>query len=61
MVEMINIQANGKTNILRFSTQSGHGRLGMPLAISIGAKRVSGIHMKMKVGMWMVNAWDEKV
>jgi hypothetical protein len=61
MVEMMNIQANGNTNILRFSAQSGHGRVVMPLAIRIGAKKVSGIHMKMKVGMWTVNACDENV
>jgi hypothetical protein len=53
---MINIQRNGKTNTLRFSAQPGQGKGSMPLAIRIGARNVSGIHMKMKVGTWSVNA-----
>jgi hypothetical protein len=50
IIEMINIQINGKTNTLRFSTQSGHGKGSIPLRMRIGARKVSGIHMKMKVG-----------
>ena len=51
IVDIINIQIKGKTNILRFSTQSGQGRACIPLAIRNGAKKVSGIHMKIKVGI----------
>jgi len=61
MVEMTNIQANGKTNILRISAHSGQGSVYIPLAIRIGAKKVSGIHMKMKMGMWRVKACEASV
>jgi len=61
MVEMINIQASGKTNIRRISAHSGQGRTYIPLAIKIGAKKVSGIHMKMKVGIWRLKACEPSV
>jgi hypothetical protein len=53
---MMNIQMKGKTNTLRFSTQPGQGKGSIPLIMRIGARKVSGIHMKMKVGTWTVNA-----
>ena len=52
---------NGKINILRFSTQSGQGIVCIPPAIRNGAIKVSGIHIKTKVGIKSVKACEANV